>query len=150
MTPTPSAVLFICNRNRVRSPMAEAILKKVAGTRIFVDSCRLGGGLCGAEGEVLGVDPFVAAVMAEIGCDLSNHRAKTFEELEDASFDLVVTLTSDAQGPAAELARGRAWKLEHWPTDDPTLADGAREGRLEAYREVRDALAAQIDPRFRL
>lgn len=146
----PGAVLFACNLNFVRSPMAKALLMRVAGDRIFVDSCGLKR-MPPPDDEdepALPVDPFAAAVMAEIGIDLSAHKAKTFDQLEDDSFDLVISLTPEAQHRAVELARGRAVEIEYWPTLDPTLTDGARESRLAAYREVRDGLAARIKARF--
>ena len=147
----PSAVLFACNLNRVRSPMAEALLQRLAGHRIFVDSCGLK--RPGETGEdqtaALEVDPLAAQVMAEIGCDLSQFRAKTFDELEDDSFDLVVSLTPEAQHRAVEMARGRAVAIEYWPIHDPTLEEGSRECRLAAYRQVRDTLAERIKARFR-
>ena len=142
--PLPGAVLFACNFNRVRSPMAEALLKRAVGDRIYVDSC----GLRPAADEGEGADPFVEAVMSEISCDLQRHRPKTFDDLEDGSFDLIVSLTPEAQHRAVELTRGRAAEIEYWPTFDPTLAEGSREARLAAYREVRDALAARIAERF--
>ena len=138
----PGAVLFACNHNRVRSPMAEGLMKLMFGTRVYVDSC----GLKHDEEEV--VDPFAAAVMEELGVDLSRHRPKTFDQLEDDSFDIVVSLTPEAQHRAVELARGRAVELEYWPTPDPTLAMGPRESVLEAYRSARDALASRIRERF--
>src|SRR3954462_10478213 len=90
----PGAVLFACNYNRVRSAMAEALLKLAVGTSVFVDSCGLKHFPVGAaeEGASLGADPFAQAVIAEVGYDLSAHRAKTFDELEDDSFDLVISL----------------------------------------------------------
>ena len=72
----PGAVLFACNFNRVRSPMAERLLKLSHGTRIFVDSCGL------RRDEEEAADPFVLAVMDEIGADLAGHRPKTFDELD--------------------------------------------------------------------
>jgi protein-tyrosine-phosphatase len=144
----PGAVLFACNFNRVRSPMAEALLKRLAGDEVFVDSCGLKLPPPDADTGQNGVDPFVEAVMAEIGCDLSRHRAKTFDELNDDSFDLVISLTPESQHRAVEMARGRAAEIEYWPIFDPTLAEGSREARLSAYRQVRDALAARIAARF--
>lgn len=142
---SPHAVLFACNFNRVRSPMAEALLKTLAGASIYVDSC----GLRHEADEHHGaVDPFARAVMSEIGVDLADHAPKTFDELEDDSFDLVVSLTPEAQHRAVELTRGRAVEIEYWPTFDPTLAEGSRETRLAAYREVRDVLARRIGERF--
>jgi protein-tyrosine-phosphatase len=142
----PGAVLFACNFNRVRSPMAEALLKRAMGDRIYVDSCGLSRAAEDEAGE--GADPFVQAVMAEISVDLARHEPKTFEDLTDSSFDLVISLTPQAQHRAVELTRGRAAEIEYWPTFDPTLADGSREARLAAYREVRDALARKIAERF--
>jgi protein-tyrosine-phosphatase len=149
----PGAVLFACNLNHVRSPMAEALLKRLVGDRIYVDSCGLKlpamvHDEATDEDVAAGVDPFVDAVMAELGCDLAGHRPKTFDDLEDNSFDLVVSLTPEAQHHAVELARSRAADIEYWPTFDPTLIDGSREARLAAYREVRDALARRIAERF--
>ena len=143
--PLPGAVLFACNFNRVRSPMAEALLKQIAGDRVFVDSCGLRHEVSEAEAAV---DPFAEAVMAELSCDLSTHRPKTFDELEDESFHLIVSLTPEAQHRAVELTRGRAAEIEYWPTFDPTQSEGSREARLAAYREVRDALARRIAERF--
>jgi len=142
----PDAVLFACNLNRVRSPMAYALLRRLLGDRVFVDSC----GLKVLEGddEDLHVDPLAQEVMREIGCDLSAHRPKTFDDLDDDSFDLVISLTPEAQHRAVEMARGRAAEIEYWPIMDPTLFEGSRESRLQAYRDVRDTLAARIAERF--
>jgi protein-tyrosine-phosphatase len=140
----PGAILFACNFNRVRSPMAEGLMKLLFGARVYVDSC----GLRRDAEDGDAPDPFAVAVMDELGADLSRHRPKTFDELEDGSFDLVVSLTPEAQHRAVELARRRAVDLEYWPTFDPTLAMGSREAVLEAYRETRDALAARIRERF--
>jgi protein-tyrosine-phosphatase len=146
VAPEPGAVLFACNLNRVRSPMAEALLKRLTGRRIFVDSCGLKDPATAAIDTA--VDPFAQAVMAEVGCDLSGHRAKTFDDLRDASFDLVVSLTPESQHRAVEMARGRATAILYWPTFDPTLAEGSREARLAAYRAVRDSLAQRIAEHF--
>ncbi|MDB5476467.1 MAG: phosphotyrosine protein phosphatase [Phenylobacterium sp.] len=144
----PGAVLFACNFNRVRSPMAEALLKRLVGDAVYVDSCGLKLPPLDPETGEGGIDPFVEAVMAEIGCDLSDHRVKTFDDLDDDSFDVVISLTPESQHRAVEMARGRAAEIEYWPIFDPTLAEGSREARLSAYREVRNALAARIAARF--
>lgn len=137
----PSAVLFACARNAVRSPMAAAMLRHLAGRRIYVESAGV------RPGEP---DPFVVAVMEEIGIDMSAHVPKSFGDLHDLSFDLIVTLAPEAQHKALELAHGYAIDVEYWPTPDPTLASGAREQILDAYRAVRDRLFAKIKQRFPL
>ena len=136
----PGAVLFACNANRVRSPMAEGLMKLLYGREVFVDSC-------GVKPEPE-LDPFVVTVMDEIGADLSHHHPKSFDDLEDGSFDVVVSLTPQAQHRAVEMSRGRAVEIEYWPTEDPTLVTGSREAILEAHRRTRDQLAARIVERF--
>ena len=135
----PTSVLFACTQNAIRSPMAEAILKHVAGSRIFVDSV-------GVRPDEL--DPFAVAVMKEIGIDLSRHRPKGFDDLEDDNFDLVISLSPEAQHRAVEMTRTTACDLEFWNTFDPTAVEGNRETRLAAFRQVRDLLLARIRERF--
>jgi protein-tyrosine-phosphatase len=136
----PDAVLFACNMNRVRSPMAAALLQRRLGGRVYVDSCGL------QHGE--GIDPFVMAVMAELDVDLSDQTPKTFADLAPDSFDLIVSMTPQAHARALEAARGRAVEVELWPTDDPTTQGGSRDQRLSAYRRVRDEIARRIAARF--
>lgn len=146
----PDAVLFCCNYNQVRSPMAESLLKHLIGTRIFVDSAGLRRAIFDPDVDDMQVDPLAAEAMQELGVDLTRHRCKTFDDLEDDSFDLVISLTPEAQHRAIEIARGRDAEIEYWPTYDPTLTEGTREHRLEAYRQVRDGLATRIKARFGL
>jgi protein-tyrosine-phosphatase len=141
MRSLPGSVLFACDRNSIRSVMAEAIMKHLLGHRVYVDSA----GMRVNEEEV---DPFVVAVMQEIGLDVSGHRPKTFEDLPDASLDLIVTFTPQARHRALEFTRTLACDVEHWPLMHPADIDGSREVRLQAYRDVRDALFERIKQRF--
>jgi protein-tyrosine-phosphatase len=38
--------------------------------------------------------------------------------------------------------------VEYWPTPDPSVIEGSREQRLDAYRDVRDMLMQRIKARF--
>lgn len=138
----PGAVLFACNFNRVRSPMALALTRMTYADRIYLDSCGL------RPDRSQDQDPFCAAVLDEVGADLKGHRPKSFDDLDDGSFDLVISLTPEAQHRAVELARGRAVEIEYWPVPDPTLVSGSRETVLEAYRYTRDHLLDRIRKRF--
>lgn len=139
MTGLPGSVLFCCTYNSIRSPMAEGLLKQLHGTRIFVDSA----GVRASE-----IDGFVVAVMDEIGIDLTRHRSKTFDDLEDTSFDLIISLSPEAQHKAVEMTRTMACDVEFWNTLDPSIIEGGREERLDAYRDVRDGLMRRIRERF--
>lgn len=140
MARLPGAVLFACTMNAVRSPMAEGILKQLHGARIFVDSA---GVRRGRE-----IDGFVVQVMDEIGIDMSRHRPKSFDDLEDDSFDVIVSLSPEAQHRAVEMTRYMACDVEYWPTFDASLTEGSREMQLDAYRTVRDTLYDRIHKRF--
>ena len=135
----PHAVLFACTMNAVRSPMAAAMLRHLAGKTIYVESAGVKAGL---------LDPLAVEAMDEIGIELAAHKPRRFEELEDSSFDLVVSLSPEAQHRAVELTRTAATEVEYWQTFDPTVVEGSREQRLAAYRSVRDGLLARIKARF--
>ena len=138
----PQAVLFACGMNAVRSPMAAGLFQQLFGKSIYVASAGV------QKGEL---DPFVVAVMDELGIDISRHKPIDFEELEELeglNFDLIVTLSPPAHHKALDLTRTVAADVEYWPTVDPTGIEGSREQKLEAYREVRDTLLAQIHKRF--
>lgn len=131
----PQAVLFACTLNSVRSPMAEAAARYFFGKEIFIASAGV------KKGQV---DPFVVAAMDEIGIDVSKHRPRTFDDLDDDSFDLIVTLSPEAHHVALELTRTSAVDVVYWPTFDPTIVQGSREQMLDAYRDVRDRLIQQV------
>ncbi len=120
--------------------MAAALMRRRFGGRVYVDSC----GLKAADE----VDPFAVSVMDELGADLHDHAPKRFEALEDGSFDAIVTLSPEAHHRALEYARHMATDVIYWPTHDPTLAEGARDVRMAAYRAVRDSLDRRIHDHF--
>src|SRR3954452_20407947 len=132
------SVLFVCAYNAIRSPMAEALARHYFCKSVYVQSAGV------RTGEA---DPFVVAVLDEIGINASRHRPRTLADLEEwegLNFDLIVTLAPEAPPGALELTRTLAADVEYWPTPDPTLAQGSREQRLDAYRAVRDGLSERI------
>jgi protein-tyrosine-phosphatase len=138
----PRAVLFVCAFNSVRSPMAAALLRQMAPEGLAVASA-------GVRKDAL--DPFAIAAMAETGIDIAAHEPTTIDELEDLEgldFDLIVTLSPEAHHTALALTHRLKAAVEYWPTSDPTATEGNRAQRLDAYRAVRDQLAARIKARF--
>lgn len=131
----PAAVLYCCNLNEVRSPMAEGIMKRFHGSRVFVDSAGI------HEGAR---DPFMVEVMRDIGVDMSRHTPKMLRDLDADSFQLVIALSPQAHDAAAELTRYTHCELRTWDIPDPTLMEGSRAVRLTAYRQVRDLLQQKI------
>jgi protein-tyrosine-phosphatase len=139
MAELPGSVLFACTMNAIRSPMAEALMKYLHGRRVFVQSAGL------RAGEH---DPFADAVLDEIGIDSTKHSPRTFDQLDDDYFDLVISLAPEAQHRAVELTRASATELEFWHMPDPSIVEGSREVRLDAYRDLRDLLLRRIRERF--
>lgn len=136
----PSSVLYVCGQNSIRSPIAEALTRKMFPD-IYVASAGI------VKGDR---DPFAVAVIAEDGLSLESHNPRGLEELSDGYFDLVVTLTSQAHHAVLEQMRGFSVDVEYWPTPDPALATGAREQILDAYRDIRENLKKRIFERFSL
>jgi protein-tyrosine-phosphatase len=137
----PSAVLFSCTHNALRSPMAAALMRHFHGRHVWVQSVGV------HKGEL---DPFAVIAMDEIGIDISGHKPQRFDELEDRFFEVVVSLSPEAQHHAVEMTRDMACHLLFWPTFDPSLVEGSRETRLDAYRAVRDELSNKILRQFPL
>ncbi|MFO1133732.1 MAG: arsenate reductase ArsC [Rhodoblastus sp.] len=131
----PQSILFCCTFNAVRSPMAEAIARYYYGRDIYFASAGV------KAGEL---DPFAVAAMEDIGIDIGKFKPHTFEDLEDSSFDLIVSLSPEAHHKALEFTRTLAVDVVYWPTVDPTAVQGSREQMLDAYRAVRDGLKKRI------
>jgi protein-tyrosine-phosphatase len=131
----PQSVLFACTMNAVRSPMAEAIARHFFGKEIFFASAGV------RQGKL---DPFATTVREEIGIDLQKHKPQTFEDLEDSSYEMIVSLSPEAHHRALEFTRTDAVDVVYWPTLDPTAIEGSRETMLDAYRGVRDGLVKRI------
>lgn len=137
----PRAVLFACNMNTIRSPMAAALLMRRTGGRISAESC----GVMAGEAA----DPFMVEVMREKDVDLSAHRPRTFEDLGDTRFEVIVALTEESLARARELAALWGAEVEHWPTPEPALmGEETRDARLDAYREVRDLVDSLVKRRL--
>lgn len=138
------SVLFVCNFNAVRSPMAESIARHYFGRSTYVQSA-------GVRREDA-PDPFMVSALEEIGIDASRHKCRTLDELEEyegLNFDLIVSLTPEAHHAALDLTRTVAAEVEYWPTPDPTLETGTREQRMEAYRSTRDWIAQRVRQRLK-
>lgn len=135
----PSAVLFACTLNAIRSPMAAAIMHHHFGHKIYVASAGI------AAGDP---DPFVGMIMDEIGIDLKKHRPHSFEDLEDSAFDLLITLSPEAKTKADDMSRTMAIEIENWAVADPSQTQGSREQILDSYREVRDDIVKKVKQRF--
>ena len=145
MADHPTSVLFCCDHNAVRSPMAEGMMKKFYGQETYVQSA-------GVYND-MEIDGFSIAVCEEIGIELARHRSRSFDEMQEwgddlAAFDLVVALSPASQRRALELTRYFHLEVEYWPVLDPTGLGEARDEKLKSYRETRDQIRTRMLERF--
>jgi Protein-tyrosine-phosphatase len=141
----PQSVLFCCDYNAVRSPMAEGIMKKLYGTGTYVQSA-------GVMND-LEIDGFAIAVCEELGIELSRHRSRSFDEMQQwgddlSSFDLVIALSPASQRRALDLTRYFHLAVEYWPIMDPTGLGETREAKLSSYRQTRDQIFEHLTRRW--
>lgn len=141
----PSSILFCCDHNAVRSPMAEGLAKKFYGHEAYVQSA-------GVYND-LEIDGFSIAVCAEMGVELQRHRSRSFEEMQEwgddlSGFDVIVALSPASQRQALELTRYYHLTVEYWPILDPTGLGETREAKLDSYRQTRDQIITRMTARF--
>ncbi|ATG42098.1 phosphotyrosine protein phosphatase-like protein [Phaeobacter piscinae] len=145
MNELPQSILFCCDHNAVRSPMAEGIMKQFYGSGTYVQSV-------GVKND-MEIDGFCIAVCQEIGVELSRHRSRSFDEMEQwgddlSSFDLVVALSPASQRRALELTRFFYLDVEYWPIMDPTGLGETRDAKLDSYRQTRSQIIQRLTERW--
>ncbi|MDC3234913.1 low molecular weight phosphatase family protein [Candidatus Puniceispirillum sp.] len=130
------AILFACNLNAVRSAMAEAMIKATYPGKIFADSCGVSPG---------NPDGFAIAVMEEIGINLNTHQPKSFDDLDSAFYDVIISFSPEAHEAAVALTQSMDCETLYWPVDNLANLTGSRVERLRAYRNVRDVIQANLE-----
>ena len=128
-------VLFLCTHNAARSQMAEAILRRQAGTRFEVASAGL---------QPTEVHPLTRQVLNEIGADTRTLRAKGIGEfLGKVRADYVVIVCERAESICPRVYPFTRHMM-HWPFADPQRIVGSLEIQMQAFREVRDAIDTRL------
>ena len=125
--------------------MAEGLMKKFYGQRAYVQSA-------GVRND-MEIDGFSIFVCQELGIELTRHRSRSFEDMQEwgddlSQFDLVIALSPASQRMALELTRYYHLAVEYWPILDPTGLGDGRDTKLSAYRQTRDQIRERIIARF--
>ena len=141
----PQSILFCCDHNAVRSPMAEGLMKKFYGSKTYVQSA---GVLADKD-----IDGLSIAVCAELDIELARHKSRSFDEMQKlgdelSSFDLIVALSPASQSEAAKITRFYALQVDYWPIIDPTGIGEGREENLVSYRKARDQIIERLITKF--
>ncbi len=137
----PASVLFMCHLNAVRSPMAEGLLRRLSQGQIYVQSCGLSSGP---------LDDLMVAVMAEKAIDMTAHEPQGLRDLQDSSFDLIITFTDTAHAAAATAFEGQDVVIKTWPIPEPVTGHLNIGHVMTNYRIVRDQIETQINGHFAL
>ena len=126
-------VLILCTGNSARSQMAEGLLRTLAGEQFDVFS---------AGTKPSTVNPLAIAAMDERGIDIRSHRSKHLQEFLAEPFDYVITVCDNA-AENCPVFPGPAQRI-HWSFPDPAAVEGSETERLASFRQVRDAIEAQL------
>lgn len=141
----PQSVLFCCDHNAVRSPMAEGLMKKLYGQQCYVQSV-------GVKND-MEIDGFAVSVCKEVGVELDRHQSRSFDEMEQwgddlSSYDLIIALSPASQRRALELTRFFHLDVDYWPILDPTGLGETRDAKLVQYRAARDQIVQRLTEAF--
>jgi len=131
------SVLFACNMNTVRSPMAACVFPSLIGGAIACDSAGLYRGWR---------DPMTEHILAEIDIEMGAMKAKTLGDVNLANFDLIIAMTPEVAGEIRRIVPNAP--IEYWPVENPSLESGDSVAVLAAYRAVREDLIARMQERF--
>lgn len=141
----PQSVLFCCDHNAVRSPMAEGLARRFYGDQFYVQSA-------GVHND-MEIDGFAISVCKEANVSVARHRSRSFDEMKEwgddlSSYDLIIALSPASQRRALELTRYAHIDVEYWPIMDPTGLGETREAKLQSYRNTRDQIVERLIQRF--
>ena len=147
-------VLFVCSGNSCRSPIAEALGRKMLAERMDVEPEELedhgytliSGGTSG--GFAAPASPQAIEVMRELDVDISNHLSQTIDAELVRNSDRVFVMTPDQMDQVLTLApeaAGRVMLLDPngRPVGDPHGGD------LETYRRCAFVIQRALEKRIR-
>ena len=124
-------ILVLCTGNSCRSQMAEAYLRKYAGSKAEIYSAGV---------ETHGVNPRAIKIMAEDGLDITNHTSNNIDEYKNINFDLVLTVCDHAKEVCPYFPSNA--KLIHHNFPDPAKAKGTEEEITNEFRRARNLIKA--------
>ncbi len=136
----PQSILFVCQLNSVRSPMAEGLMRKAFPHIGDIRSCGL---------HLGDVNDFMVTVMRETGVDMSEHKPVMLADFQTTKFDHVIAFTKDAYA-AVQSVFGEVpdTVIDFWPVVDPGEGSLDVRAMLNNYRAIRDNIDARLRRTF--
>ena len=129
-------ILYICTHNRCRSVLSEALTNHVGGGRIEARS---------AGSQPVGeVHPLTKRYLAEHGVPTHGLSSKSWDDMEDFTPDLVVTVCDSAAGESCPVWMGKTLKL-HWGLEDPSKIEGSDAEKAAAFRATISEIENRVE-----
>jgi arsenate reductase len=129
-------IVFMCAANCCRSQIAETLMRQIAGDRFEVFSA---GYLPAGY-----VHPLATETMKRRGLSTSGQHSKSWHEIIDREFDLVVILCD-----AVDIETDPPWLgnplVIHWPMPDPSFAPGSPQQRIAQAEQVVDMIEDRLE-----
>lgn len=125
-------VLFLSTGNSTRSPMAEGLLKGVAGEKYDVFS---------AGTHPKPIHPLTLEAMRGVDLDISDQTSKHVSVYIGEKFDYVITVCDRAKTNCPDFPGSNPI---HWGFDDPSKARGSHEEQLKVFQTIREEIMARI------
>ena len=121
--------------------MAEGIFKKLIGRKIFVQSAGIF--------DTLEIDGFAVRISQEMNIKLNKHRVRSLRLIEKeggfvGSFDLVISLTKEANEEVKKYSTFSSVEIENWKIDEPIKNEQDINQTLDSYRKTRDIIFEKI------
>ena len=135
MDTQPMRVLFLCTHNSSRSQMAEGLLRHLSKGQVEAFSAGSNPGK---------LHPYAVKIMASMGIDISQQRAKHFDEFRCQSFDHVITVCDRVKEICPTFPGNPEPDHIHWSLPDPSLMNGSEEEKYAVFERIAQQLRTRI------
>ncbi|GHB03340.1 arsenate reductase [Algimonas arctica] len=129
-------ILFVCQLNMVRSPMAEGLARKKGLDAIS----------CGIDPGVE-ADELMMSVMRDVGIDMSQHEPRSLQSVAGQTFARIITFSEDSKA-AANAIFGANAPIELWSIPMPSMGSHDVRAIMETYRSIRTVISNRLDRQF--
>jgi protein-tyrosine-phosphatase len=115
--------------------MAEGLLRHLSKGEVEVFS---------AGSNPRSLHTYAVQVMASMAIDISQQRAKHFDEFRGQSFDLVITVCDRVKEICPTFPGNPEPEHIHWSLPDPSLLDGSEEEKYAVFEQIAQQLRTRI------
>lgn len=129
-------ILFVCGGNTCRSPMAAALMNKLAVEKdldVRIESA----GMYAYDGDRASEN--ASGAMKDYGIDLSYHRAKPVSDDLIKNSDLILTMTEAQKNALEKAASGKVFTIMEYAGEKGDISDPYGKD-LEEYKKCAEGI----------